>query len=85
MSVELLRYLSQHFWDVVRLQHKRRTVGTYQIKCSNSKFYTSLKMQMVLSFDIVWRLYKAVQLPENAQDFVILSSNTKINHHSVRK
>lgn len=86
MSVELLRYLSSdHFQEVVGLQLKRRTVATYQIKCSNSKFYTSLKMKMVLSFDIMWRLYETVQLPENAQDYVTLSLNKIINYNSVRK
>lgn len=64
---------------------KRRAVDTYQIKCSNSKFYTSLKMKMVLPFDIMWRLYETVQLPENAQDSFTLSVNTTIKYNSVRQ
>lgn len=62
-----------------------KSVGTYQVKCSNSKFYTSLKMEMVLSFDIMWGLYETVQLPGNAQDSITVSVNNMINYNSVRE
>lgn len=81
MPVELLGNSSKgHFQEVAGLQLRIRTADTYQVKCSNSKFYTSLKMKMVLSFDIMWGLYETVQLPGNAQDSVTAPINNMINY-----
>jgi len=72
MSTEIFRYLSYQHFQLASFQLERRTAGTYQIKGSNPKLYTSLKMKMVLSFDIMGRLYETVQFPEKAKDCVLI-------------